>query len=153
MAAALNAKSQTTLDKLNTGVYQAGQVQSTMSKIKSFFPKKKSKAPVTGQAAIDSLKPGVTPIAAGTVVPVKKVTVITVKGIDFSKLKTFTENIHGCEGVDSANMKFNSEISIIRVIHSGTSEELLKLLEEKAEGIFTESNIESFEEGNITLRL
>ena len=80
-------------------------------------------------------------------------TIVQINGIEFSRLKSFTENIKACAGVQSASMKYGSTTSSIEVQHTGTTEALLKLMEETSKDVFTEKDIESFEEGKILLKL
>ncbi|CAN5820184.1 hypothetical protein BH10BAC2_BH10BAC2_27170 [soil metagenome] len=148
----MNATAQTAVDKANEAIYKADQAKATFEKIKGLFPKKKKNAD-TAKAAIvtkDTVKADTTNSAvfAGS-----QKTEISISGIDFSTLKKLNENVQVCASVISAKMKYNSALSTIEVIHSGTTEDLLKLMEETSKDIFTEKQIESFEEGKISLKL
>lgn len=81
-------------------------------------------------------------------------TVISITGIDFSTLKTLSENIQKCKGVESAKIKYNATLSTVQVQHAGSSEDLLKLMQKSdAKEVFDDKNLEGLEDGKIALKL
>ncbi|WP_157263015.1 hypothetical protein [Pedobacter steynii] len=81
-------------------------------------------------------------------------TVITLTGIDFSTLKTLNENIQKCTGVESTKIKYNAAGSTIDVQHSGSSEDLLKLIQKSgSKDILADKNLEGLEDGKIAVNL
>jgi hypothetical protein len=80
-------------------------------------------------------------------------TTIRISGITFMKLKALQKNALDCECVTSSDMAFNAEASSLKIAHSGKTEDLLKLLLDKSKDIFTENQIQSFEEGKIEIKL
>lgn len=82
-----------------------------------------------------------------------KTTLVSVKGIDYDKLKTFEESIKACAGVQTTTKKFNTTVSTIEVQHTGSTDELFTLMKKTAKDICVKNNIEAVEEGKIMLKL
>lgn len=132
----LLAQSQPIISKIANGVSEAERVNGTLGKFKGLLPKKKDKAKDTVSVAKSNTK----------------MTVLTVEGIDFPKLKALNEAVKACSGVTSTNMKFGTP-SKIEISHTGTTEAIMKLIGEAAKDIYTDKNIESFEEGSVKVKL
>ncbi len=75
-----------------------------------------------------------------------------VEGIDFTKLKALNENVKSCSGVHTTNMKFGSP-STIEIKHIGSTEAIMKLVNETSKDIYSDKNIVAFEEGKVTLKI
>ena len=129
---------------------QADQAKKAGAKIKSIFGGKKDKEEKankdTAAAAPKTTDAPATTAGAGT-------TLISITGIDYPKLKTLNENIRNCKGVQSSKIVFDVATSQIEVAHSGTTEDLMKLVSATSKDIFTDKNITSSREGKITLKL
>nr|WP_121271353.1 hypothetical protein [Pedobacter schmidteae] len=81
-------------------------------------------------------------------------TVISITGIDFSTLKALSENIQKCKGVESAKIKYSAASSTVQVQHTGSSEDLLKLMQKSdVKEVFDDKNLEGLEDGKIALKL
>ena len=146
-------KTQSLFDKLSNGVLKGQQAKSNLDKVKGWLPKKKASATDTAQSSnISAKSTSSKPVGDSSQVGLKT-TVVIITGTDFPKLKRLTENIQACEGVKEAKMKYSSISSTIEVSHSGTTDKLLKLMEETSKDIFTEKNIDGFEDGRIQLKL
>jgi len=121
------------LGKVDKASNTADRTKGTGDKLLGFFSKKQK---------------------AGEVVKAENATVITISGIDFGTLKTLSENIQKCKGVESAKIKYNAISSTVQVQHAGTSEDLLKLLQKSdSKDVFEDKNLEGLEEGVIALKL
>lgn len=120
-----------TLDKADKASGQAARTEKTGSKIASFFGKKKNKN------------------AEG----VEGKTTIKLNGVTFAALKDLNESIQGSKGVEGTKMKFNASGSTITVQHAGTTEDLFKNLQKASPAVFSEKNIESLDEGEITIKI
>jgi len=147
----MDCSAQDVIDKVNTGIFKAEKAEGTFKKIKGIFgKKKKAEEPENKNEPKDTAKVIHSEIPA----PIKtRNTLVTAAGIDFSTLKRLTENINSCSGVEVARMKFNSDSSKIEILHTGTTENLLKLICETSKDIFTEKDITFFEEGKIAIAL
>ncbi len=80
-------------------------------------------------------------------------TVIKISGIDLTSLKKLDGIVSGVSGVTDTNMKYNAAASTITVIHTGSSAKLLDAIQPKAKNIFTDKNIEGFDEGIIEIKM
>ena len=140
-----------TVYKANEAILKAENAKNTLDKLKGWLPKKKKKVEDT---------------AVITPVPVKEVpkldtsahvfgngTQVSVSGIDYSMLKKLNENILACEGVISTKLKFGVALSTIDVVHTGTTEKLLQLMEATSKDIFTSKQLQSMEEGKISIKI
>ena len=134
----VNANAQ--LDKVNKTIDDINQTKKTVDKLKDLFPKK---------AKHDTSKT----VAADTRKVVSNITVVTITGIEYAKLKTLNENIKACSGVQSTVLKYSSEMSTIEVTHLNNTATLLKLMGETSTDIFTEKDIDAVDEGKIGLKL
>ncbi len=145
----INCPAQSALDKVYNGVNTAERAQGTLNKVKGLFGKKKKQEPESSSAAVkDTIRTVKSEAVSGI-----STTYVSVAGIDFSTLKKLTENIQACSGVETAKMKYSSSLSSVEVIHTGKTEELFKLMLETSKDIFSEKNVESFEEGKISISL
>lgn len=79
-------------------------------------------------------------------------TVISINGGTLTTIKQMKTDIEACKGVTESAMKFNASGSKITVKHSGTTEELLKLLQVKS-ALFNDKNITGIDEGEIGLKV
>ena len=147
------AQGQTKVDKT---IYDIQKTQDGLDRakrlgtsLKGLIPKKKDKENKETLVKTDTVvKVSVNPPPTSA-----KTTVLTITGIDYSKLKTINENVRACAGVESANMKFDVESSTIRVSHAGTTESLMKLVFLTCKDILSEKNIVSFDEGAVRLKV
>lgn len=80
-------------------------------------------------------------------------TVISIAGIDYSKLQELQESIKSYSGVASTSSKFNKKGSSIKVVHSSTTEDLLKEILKKSGKIVTKESIEGVGDGEISISL
>lgn len=121
------------LGKVDKASNTADRTKGTGDKLLGFFSKKQK---------------------AGDAIKAENATIITISGIDFATLKTLSENIQKCKGVESSKIKYNSVSSTVQIQHAGTSEDLLKLLQKSdSKDVFEDKNLEGLEEGAIALRL
>ncbi|MGG5210166.1 hypothetical protein ACQWU4_14680 [Chryseobacterium sp. MIQD13] len=123
-----------TIDKVDRASNTADRASGTGSKLGSLFGKKNKKN--TAKASEDSNK-----------------TIIKISGIDLTNLKKLDGIISGVGGVTDTSMKYNAAVSTITVMHTGSSEKLLETVQPKAKSIFTDKNIESFDEGSIEIKM
>lgn len=136
-----SAKAQSFLDKIDNAVSKvdnasntADRASKTGGKISSLFGKKNKQNKVTAKADENQ-------------------TIIKISNIDLTNLKKLNAIIEGSEGVTSSSMKYNASLSTVTVKHSGNSEKLLESIQPKAKNIFTDKNVESFDEGTIEIRI
>ncbi|WP_343607795.1 hypothetical protein [Chryseobacterium oranimense] len=134
-------KAQSIFDKIDNAINKvdrasntADRASNTGSKVGSIFGKKNKKN--TAKATEDNNK-----------------TVIKISGIDLTNLKKLDAVISAVNGVTDTNMKYNASGSTITVMHSGSSEKLLESIQPKAKSIFTDKNVESFDEGSIEIKM
>lgn len=80
-------------------------------------------------------------------------TQIILLNTDLASAKKLNSVLESSKNVSSSQMKFGSGKSTITVIHSGSSDNLLNTIQPKAKDIFTEQNIQEFEDGKITIKL
>lgn len=142
----ISTNGQTTLDKIDNGLYKAGRVNDAGTKLKGLFKKKSEKEKVAAPSVQQA------PAEQTTSLSGSKMTILTVTGIDYAKLKSLNENIKACTGVQTTDMKYGNP-STIRITHTGTTEDLMKLIGETSKDIFTDKNIEEFEEGKVTVKI
>lgn len=135
------AKAQSFLDKIDNAINKvdkasntADRASNTGGKVGSLFGKKNKKN--TAKATEDNNK-----------------TVIKISGIDLTSLKKLDGIISGINGVTDTGMKYNAAVSTLTVVHTGSSEKLLEAIQPKAKSIFTDKNIESFDEGSIEIKM
>ena len=146
-----SGKIESTIYKADKKMEQVDQLQKAGSKLKGLFGGKKDKE---SKAAKDSA--AVPKTVDGTGVAANNMagkTVISITGIDYPKLKTLNENIRNCKGVQSSKMAFDVVASQIEVAHSGSTEDLMKLVSETSRDIFTDKNITGLSDGKVILRL
>jgi hypothetical protein len=121
------------LNKVDKASNAAGKTKGTGDKLLGFFSKKKKGDDAT---------------LSGTS------TTININGIDFVALKTLNENIQKCKGVESTKIKYNATGSTVQVLHGGSSEDLLKLIQKSdSKDLFADKNLEGLEDGKIVLNL
>ncbi|WP_347216588.1 hypothetical protein [Chryseobacterium sp.] len=135
------AKAQSFLDKIDQAVNKldrasntADRASTTGGKLGSIFGKKNKKN--TTKINENEIK-----------------TVIRISNIDLTRLKKLDGIISEVNGVTDTSMKYNASVSTITVMHSGSSEKLLENIQPKAKSIFTDQNIESFDEGSIEIKM
>ncbi|MBS1502125.1 MAG: hypothetical protein JST32_08695 [Bacteroidetes bacterium] len=80
-------------------------------------------------------------------------TLISIKGITFSKLNKLNDYVDHCSGVKDSKIKYSHSHSTITVTHTGTTAKLLKQLEKRSKDIFTQENVDNANEGNISIKL
>ncbi|MDF2514795.1 MAG: hypothetical protein K0R59_91 [Sphingobacterium sp.] len=120
------------LDKTDKAAGQADRGNRTVNKITGLFGKKKKNT--------------------GTEIEGSRTT-IRLSGISFAALKSLNMNLQKSKVIANTKMKYKASGSTIVVHHSGSTEELLKNLEKLSPAIFSEHNIESLEEGDITVNV
>lgn len=120
------------LSKVDKASNAADRTKGTGDKLLGFFSKKKKTADPAA------------PVTGGTT--------ITLNGVDFMTLKAVNENIQKCAGVESTKIKYSAAGSTIDVQHTGSSEELLKLIQKSAaKDTFADKNLEGLEDGKIAV--
>lgn len=118
-------------DKVNQAGNTADKTKSTSDKIMGFFGKKKK----------------VTTENSGK-------TTIKITGGTFVTLKGINDKLQNAKGIEGTKMKFNNAgNSSIIVQHSGTSDDLLKILQKALPDIFSEKNIEGLDDGEIAVKI
>lgn len=122
----------------------AGQAGATFNKLKGLLGGNKKDKKAKDTVAAPKLS---------DVVPSAVKTIISISGIEYKNLQTLNENIRNCKGVQSSKMAFDIAGSQIEVTHSGTTEDLMKLVCETSKDIFTDKNIASLGEGKVALKL
>lgn len=132
------AKGQAVLDKIDNASSKVDRVGSTADKTKStgdkilgFFGKKKKDNAESAEAKTN----------------------IKISGCTFAQLSSVNENIKKNKCVTGTKMKFNSTVSSIAVQHTGTTDDLLKILQKASPDLFGEKNIESLEDGEIAVKI
>jgi hypothetical protein len=130
------AKAQAVLDKIDNASNKVDRAGSTADKTKStgdkilgFFGKKKSTETTETKTNIK--------ISGGT----------------FALLSAVNENIKKNKCVTGTKMKFNSAGSSITVQHTGSTDDLLKILQKASPDLFGEKNMESLEDGEIAVKI
>lgn len=133
----LNSQAQQILDKIDRAagkVDKAGKTaertKNTGDKLLSLFGKKKEEK-----------------------VAKENNTNINIQGITLKTLNDINQKLAGSKTVIGTKIKFNSASSAIAVQHVGSTEELLILLQKIVPDVFSEKNIESLEEGKLTLKI
>ncbi|MEN0053122.1 MAG: hypothetical protein AAGC65_05605 [Mucilaginibacter sp.] len=123
------------VDKAGNTVDKAGntadKTKSTGDKILGFFGKKKKDSSQTTETK----------------------TIIKISGVTFSALSGINEDVKKDKNVTGTKMKFNSAGSSILVEHTGTTDDLLKVLQKASPNVFGEKNIESLEDGEIAVKV
>jgi len=134
-----SANAQGILDKIDRTLNKADRAANTAdrssqmgSKIGSLFGKKKGSSDVA---------------AAETK------TTIKLSGVNFTTLKSINDNVQASKGVESTKMKFNASGSTITVQHAGSTEDLLKTLQKASPAVFAEKNLESLDDGEISVKV
>lgn len=137
-------KAQSFLDKIDRAVSKvdnasntADRASQTGGKVLSIFKRKNKNDSAKKEDASVSLNKTVFTVVNGSLTSVKN-------------LNSIIENI---KGVSSTQMKFNANKSSIVINHSGSTEDLLEKIQAKAQSIFTDKNIEGFDEGSIEVKL
>lgn len=135
-------KAQSFLDKIDRAVNKvdntantADRASQTSGKVLSIF-KKKNKKDTKDDASVLTNK-----------------TVFTIDNGNLTSIKNLNSIIENIKGVSSTQMKFNANKSVIVINHSGSTEDLLEKIQAKAQSIFTDKNIQGFDEGNIEIKL
>lgn len=153
VSAISQSKVDNTINSANAVLSQADKAGDLLKRAKGWLPKKKEKKEDSKEDKKEDSK---------SVKDVKKATdstatafntTIKITGITFMKLKALQKNALDCECVTGSDMAFNAETSSLKVAHKGKTEDLLKLLLDKSKDIFTENQIQSFEEGKIEIKL
>lgn len=80
-------------------------------------------------------------------------TVITITGMEMEKLQKLNDLLENTDGVTSSKMKYSSGKSTITVIHKGDTQNLMRKINTKANGVYTSQNIAEMEDGLVTLKL
>lgn len=80
-------------------------------------------------------------------------TVIAVSGMEMEKLQKLNDLLENTDGVTSSKMKYSSGKSTITVIHKGDTQNLMRKIKGKANGVYTSQNITEMEDGLVTLKL
>lgn len=123
------------IDRTNSKVNKAGstadRTKKTGEKIIGLFAKRKE-----GNTAASETK-----------------TTIKITGTTLTTLKKINEKVENSKSVISTKMKFSSSSSSITVQHTGNTDDLLTILQKSAPDIFIEKNIESFDDGEILLKI
>jgi hypothetical protein len=78
---------------------------------------------------------------------------IKISGVTFATLSSINENIKKNKCVSGTKMKFNSAGSSITVQHTGSTDDLLKILQKSSPDVFGEKNMESLEDGEIAVKI
>ena len=131
-------QAQSVLDKIDNASNKAdrannsaNRAKSTGDKILGLFGKKKD----DGTAAVTK-------------------TTIKITGVTFASLKSINDKVQSCKGVTGTKMKFSSAgSSSITVQHSGTTDNLLKVLQKTSPDTFGEKNIEGLDDGEISVKI
>lgn len=126
----LNSQAQQILDKIDRAGKTAERTKDVGDKLLSLFGKKKEEKTAK-----------------------ENTTAITIQGITLKALNDINQKLAGNKAVTSTKIKFNSASSSIAVEHIGSTEELLVLLQKTVPDVFSEKNIESLEEGKLTLKI
>lgn len=145
-----------TLYDVNSALNTADKANSTIGNITGLFKKKtknvnkdstkKSEAEAPKPVA-DTAKQIISPALA------ERITIITVTGIDYSKLKQFQDIIEAYPIVKNAEKKFDTASSVIQVTHTGTTDDLLDLIMESGKNILTPANLQNSGDGKINIKL
>jgi hypothetical protein len=116
-------------DRADRAGHTADRTKSTGDKILGFFGKKKDGA--------------------------NSETKTTVKfgGVDFATLKNINEKLQVAKGIESTKMKYSTSGSSITLQHSGSTSDILKTLQKASPDVFAEKNIESMDDGEISVKL
>ena len=80
-------------------------------------------------------------------------TTINVSNASLATLKERNNIVNGLKGVESTQMKFNTNRSIIKVSHTGSTDDFLDKIQEKSKSIFTDKNVTDLDNGSISLKL
>lgn len=80
-------------------------------------------------------------------------TTVNISGVDFATLKGINEKLQTDKAVAGTKMKFSSTGSTLTLQHSGTTEDLLKVLQKASPNIFAEKNIEAMDDGVIAIKV
>ena len=81
------------------------------------------------------------------------ITVLQISGIDLAALKNLNGIVESVKDVSATKMKFNAAKSTVTVNHSGTTEDLLGLIQLKSKDIFGDEHVTALEEGLIEIQL
>lgn len=139
------------VDKVDNTVSQVNKANETLGKLKGLLPKKKNKTAPADSSKINQAQQS--KVNDSAEVSGLKTTMIKITGIDYTTLKKLYTNVQACEGVIEAKMKFGAEASSIEIKHTGTTEEILNLIQLTSSDIFTDNNITALEEGSVSLKL
>lgn len=142
-----------TVNKVNEGILKAERAKNTLDKLKGWLPKKKKKDKDGDSVSVNPKTVADAPKTDASIQINVKTTQISIAGIDYPALKKLNENVQACEGVQSTKLKFGTTHSTIEVIHSGTTDKLLQLMEATSSDIFTSKQLESIEEGKISIKI
>lgn len=142
-----------TIDNIDNTAKKAQKIGKIL---KGFIGKKKNNPDKFLTDSAKVVQPPVQPqpsLNNASTVPGTMSTIVSIKGIEYTKLRNLEENIKACAGVQATAKKFNSASSTIEVMHTGSTDALLTLMLQTSEDIFTAANIETSEEGKIMLKL
>ena len=128
-------KVETATNKVDRAANTADRAGKTGGKLVSLLSKKEKAAP------------------AAEVAETENKTVLTVLNSDLATLKRINAILEGTKGVSSSQMKFNAAKSVIKISHSGSTEDLFEKIQPKAKDVFADKNVQSLDEGEISLKL
>ena len=80
-------------------------------------------------------------------------TIIRISSATLAELKSINEKVENSKGVTGTKLKFNNSTSSIMVLHSGSTDDLLKTLQKAAPSVFAEKNIDGLDDGEISLKI
>lgn len=138
-------KIENTINKATQYAGTADKAGKAIGKVKGLFGKKDSdKKPVKDSVTA----PKISDVGAGA-----GQTIITIAGIDYTKLKALNDNIRNCKGVQASKMAYDAAGSQIDITHTGSTETLMRTIAEISRDIFSDKNIASMKEGSVALKL
>lgn len=133
-----SANAQGVLDKIENILNKADRATNTADK-----------AAKTGQKATSLLakKKGTEAETADTK------TMLKLTGVNFAALKELNEKLQTAKGVESTKMKFSTAGSTILLQHTGSTEDLLKILQKTNPSLFADKNIDGMDDGEISVKV
>ncbi len=127
-AQAILDKIDRTADKADRASRTADRTKSTGDKLLGLFGKKKDGASL-------------------------EKTTVKLAGVDFSTLKAINDKLQSAKGIESTKMKYSSSGSSIVLQHTGSTTDILKVLQRSAPDVFAEKNIEGMDDGEISVKI
>ncbi|SNV37425.1 Uncharacterised protein [Chryseobacterium taklimakanense] len=149
-ASTANAKAQSIFDKIDR---LAGKVESATYKVDRAANAADRAGKTGGKLAGMLGKKKENSTASLTDTNGANKTVITVSGMEMEKLQKLNDLLENTDGVTSSKMKYSSGRSTITVIHQGDTQNLMRKINAKANGVYTSQNITEMEDGLVTLKL